>query len=134
MAKKEISAPEQTPVETNEELVSIYIDPVATHGGLTTNEKRYVGWVKVPKDIAQDLQRRVEEYIETQDFLHNPKRKIRIKNSMVIETHFCADPNQYGDNPKFSKEYGLLDPWQWQFVPESEKARLKQLRFDLYGY
>jgi hypothetical protein len=115
--------------------VRIYIDPVITDGGLRTNDKLYVGWVNVSQDIAQDLQRRVEECQEIKNFLQNPTRtKVRIKNFYVMEKQFLADPSENYGKKDFTNEYGLLDPWQWQFIPKEVQEELKERRKAIYGY
>jgi len=119
----------------SEPLVKILIDPTITDGGLRTNDKLYVGWVTVPQNIADDLQRRQDECQEVKNFLQNPGRaKMRIKNFYVMEKQFLADPAENFGKKGFTKEYGLLDPWQWQFIPKEVQEELKRTRNSIYGY
>lgn len=120
------------PKAPGNDLVEVFIDPVATDGGLVTNEKRYIGHVKVSRDIADDLMRRVAEYAEVKNKLFNPRQKIRIKNHTVIEQLYLADPAENAMKPGWTNEYGLLDPWQWQFLSPKAQEDLKNLRKALY--
>lgn len=121
--------------EKKEKLVDFFIDPeLVDRKGLVINEKRYIGKVKVTQDQADDMQRMISEYQETQRRLHDPSQKIRIKNSMIIEELFLADPKTRGNEKGFSKDFGLLDPWQWQFVNENHKKYLQEQKKALYGY
>lgn len=125
--------PEAVP-SSEENLVTIIIDPKATDGGLSINGKKYIGKMKVPEHIAEQLMENMQVYAETKNKLFDPSQKIRQKNSLVVEAQYMADPAEFSDNKKFSQEFGLLDPWQWQFVAEPEKARLRELKTSIYGY
>lgn len=119
--------------QETEDLVEVYIDPVATDGGLMTNDKRYVGRVKVPAHVAEDIMRRIAEYAEVKNLLNNPRQKIRIKNHYVIEKMYLADPSENSMKPGWTREYGMLDPWQWQHLTPVAQKEMKELRFALYG-
>ena len=121
-----------------ENLVRIFVDPQLTRGGLRNITKEgshlYVGWVDVPQDVAQDLQRRIDEIREVHDAMTNPRQKIRIKNFELIENQFLADPEAYQNRKGWSKEYGLLDPWQWQYLTKEAQQRLITTRKQLYPH
>jgi len=138
MSKKEevsdTSKVDETKAPGNQEvLVEIMIDPVATDGGLYTNERRMVGKVKVSRDEADDIMRRLQEYAEVKNKLHNPNQKIRLKNHSVIEQLYLADPAENSFKPGWTAEYGLLDPWQWQWLTPIAQKQLKDLRYNLFG-
>jgi hypothetical protein len=125
--------------KAQENLVRIFIDPQLTRGGLRTfdatgGSKLYIGWVNVSQDIAEDLQRRIDEIREIHDAMMNPRQKIRIKNFEVIERQFLADPEAYEKRKGWSKEFGLLDPWQWQHLTKVAQERLINTRKQLYPH
>jgi hypothetical protein len=113
--------------------VRIYIDPKATDGGLTTNEKKLVGYVEVSEEEAEDIARRLREYAEVKERLHDPNAKVTIKNSYVIEQLYLADPATNRNKPKWTDQYGLLDPWQWDKLSKPFQEELKARRYALYG-
>lgn len=131
---KDITETTPTPKPVSDDMVTIIIDHKETGGGIRINDVLYTGEVTVPKPLARQLMIIQQEYLETKRKLSDPTQKIRIKNARVIESQFLADPTIYGDSKGFSQELGLLDPWQWQFVPEPEKQRLIQLKKAMYGY
>jgi len=113
--------------------VRIYIDPKATDGGLSTNEKKLVGYVEVDEKEAEDIFRRLQEYAEVKERLHDPNANVTIKNSYVIEQLYLADPATNRNKPKWTDQYGLLDPWQWDKLPKQFQEELKERRYALYG-
>jgi hypothetical protein len=113
--------------------IRIYIDPKLTDGGFTTNGRRLVGYIEVDEEEAEDLKRRLEEYAEVKERLHNPSAKVTIKNSFVIEQLYLADPATNRNKPNWTDEYGLLDPWQWNKLPKEFQEELKARRYALYG-
>lgn len=122
--------------ESAEGLVEVFIDPVMTRGGLMTNGVKYIGRVKVTPDVAEDLMRRQEEIQAVNNWQYAPtknKPPIKIQNHQIIEQQFLADPENRG-RKGFTEEYGLLDPWQWQFLAPSFQAYLKETRKQMYGY
>ena len=123
--------PEAQPTE---EMTNIYIDREATDGGIRINDKLYVGDCYVTKTTANELARIQREYGFVKNKLHEPMQKIKIQNHTVIERQYLADPSQQGNNPGYNQEFGLLDPWQWQWIPETEKNRLRKLKEGMYGY
>ena len=113
--------------------IRIYIDPKLTDGGFTTNGRRLVGYIEVDEEEAEDLKRRLEEYAEVKERLHNPSAKVTIKNSFVIEQLYLADPATNRNKPNWTDEYGLLDPWQWNKLPKEFQEELRERRYALYG-
>lgn len=117
-----------------EEVMTIIVDHKATDGGITINGNKYIGEVTVPKGLARQIMDNMQAYAEVKNKMFDPSQKIRNKNSFVTERAYLADPSEHQGNPRFSMEYGLLDPWQWQFVAEPEKERLRKLKISIYGY
>ncbi len=113
--------------------VKIYIDPKETDGGLTTNSKRLVGYVELDEKEAEDIFRRLAEYREVKQRLHDPNTKVTIKNSYIIEQLYLSDPATNRNKPGWRDEYGMLDPWQWEKLPKEFQDELKQRRNALYG-
>ena len=129
---KEIK-PVKTTEASPEPLVTVVIDRKMTDGGIRVNDILYVGKVKVTSEQAEDLLRIQEEYLETKQKMSDPSQKIRIKSSAIIQKYYLADPSQFGNHPQYTKQYGLLDPWQWQFISDSFKEELKRQREAMYG-
>ena len=129
-------AKEIKPVEAKvtSDLVTIIIDPKRTNGGVRVNGKRYVGKVSVTSDQAEDLLRIQEEYAASVDKLTNPSTKLRNQSLETSRKAFFADPIQFGSHPRFSKVYGMLDTFQWDFVPEADRLEWQQERMGLYNY
>lgn len=123
-----------TETPSPEEIVTIIIDPKMTDGGIIINGRRYVGKVKVPQSQADDLLRVQSEYFATKQKLNDPSIKLRNQNVDVSKKFFMADPLQFASNPRFSKVYGMLDPFQWDFISEKDKEDWKQEREGLYNY
>lgn len=118
-----------------EEMMTIYIDPKRTNGGLRTNfNKLYVGKKTLPVELAEDLLRRQEEYAATVSKLTDPS--IKLKNQSIEQSRkfFIADPVQHGNNPKFSKVYGMLDPFQLESISELDLEEWKDERMGLFNY
>lgn len=113
--------------------IRIYIDPKLTDGGFTTNGRKLVGYIEVDETEAEDLKRRLEEYAEVKERLHNPAAKVTIKNSFVVEQLYLADPATNRNKPNWTDEYGLLDPWQWSKLSKEFQEELKARRYALYG-
>jgi len=83
------------PEVTKKDLVNVFIDPeMVGKGGIQINEKKYVGHVKVPQDIADELIRIQEEYWETVKKMKDPNISVRMKNDFQKEILFLADPNE----------------------------------------
>lgn len=121
--------------ENTEGLVEIMIDPVMTRGGLMTNGTRYIGRVKVPTHVADDLMRRQEEIMAVANFQTadmKAKPKLKIQNHQMVEQQYLADPENRG-RKGWTDEYGLLDPWQWQWLSPSFQDYLKETRKQMYG-
>ena len=135
MTTKNISESKNAEKEISKETkkIRIYIDPKLTDGGFSTNGRRLVGYVEVDEEEAEDLKRRLEEYAEVKERLHNPSAKITIKNSFAIEQLYLADPATNRNKPNWTDEYGLLDPWQWHKLPKEFQEELKARRYALYG-
>ena len=121
-------------VSEAEEMMTIDIDYKATDGGITINGTKYLGEQTLPKPLARQILDLVAQYSEVKNKMYDPSQKIRNKNSYVTERAYLADPSEHQGNPRYSMEFGLLDPWQWQFVSEPEKARLRKLKTSMYGY
>lgn len=117
-----------------QEMMTIIVDPKATDGGIIINEKRYIGEMKVPVALGRQIMENMQTYAEAKNKMYDPSQKIRNKNGFEIEKAYLADPSEHSTNPRFNQEFGLLDPWQWQFVAEAEKDRLRQLKTSIYGY
>ena len=128
-----VSESKNAEIESKTKKVRIYIDPKLTDGGLTTNGRRLVGYVEVDEQEAEDIFRRLQEYNEVKERLHNPTAKVTIKNSYVIEQLYLADPATNRNKPGWTDEYGLLDPWQWNKLPKQFQEELKERRYALYG-
>jgi predicted RNA-binding Zn ribbon-like protein len=124
--------------DEGENLVQVIIDPKLTNGGLrtitSTGVKRYVGKVKVPADLAEDLLRRQTEYAATIQKLNEPSLEIRNQSIGTSYKAFMADPAQHGKNPGFSRETGLLSRFQWEFISDKDKEEWKEERMGLFGY
>ena len=118
---------------TKTKKIRIYIDPKETDGGLSTNGKRLVGYVELDEKEAEDIFRRLAEYREVKQLLHDPSTKVTIKNSYVIEQLYLADPATNRNKPDWRDDYGRLDPWQWERLPKEFQEELKQRRYALYG-
>jgi hypothetical protein len=75
-----------------------------------------------------------EEYSATIDKLTNPS--IRLKNQSITTTRraFMADPVQFGQHPKFSKEWGMSDSFQMSHVSKTDLIEWQQERMGLYNY
>lgn len=116
------------------DMMTVIVDHKATDGGITINGTKYIGEVTVKKDIARQIITNMQEYAEVKNKMFDPSQKIRNKNGFVTERAYLADPAEHTGNPRFSMEFGLLDPWQWQFVAEPEKERLRKLKTSIYGY
>lgn len=69
-------------IPKKETLVEMIVDPEMTDGGIRINEIKYVGLVKVPKDIAEELSRIQSEYFETKKRISDPSTFIRSKSSV----------------------------------------------------
>lgn len=135
MAKDTLETiPEAKPSSSKEEMMTINVDYKATDGGITINGNKYIGEVTVPISLARQIMDNMQAYAEVKNKMYDPSQKIRIKNGYVIEAQYLASPEEHMDNKRFSMEFGLLDPWQWQFVAEPEKARLRKLKTSMYGY
>ena len=117
-----------------EEMMTINIDYKATDGGITINGMKYLGEQTLPKTLARQILEIASEYAEVKNKMYDPSQKIRNKNGFVTERAYLAEPADHIDNKRFTMEFGLLDPWQWQFVAEPEKARLRKLKTQMYGY
>ena len=118
----------------DEPMVDIYIDPKLTEGGLRTNDTRYVGHVRVPKHVADDLQRRLEEYGEVRELRNEPNAFVRQKSSFTVSKLFLADPAQNKHKKGWSDKYGLLDPRDWGYQTIAFRRELVSLREQLYGF
>lgn len=117
-----------------EEKMLIFIDPKRTNGGLRTNGKNYVGKITVPVHFAEDLLRRQEEYAATISKLTDPSVKLRNQNIDISRKMFMADPQSYGNHPKFSRITGMLDAFQLEFVSPKDLEEWKEERMGLYNY
>lgn len=132
---KDIS--ESTPTPKATEMVTVYIDPEDTDGGLWTNFERWVGEKTVTREVAQDIQRRIKEYKQVVKKLSDPDTFIVMKNAQQIENAYLATKAANLAKVKsgeWSEEWGLLDPRQWEHVSETEKKRLRALKQTLTGY
>lgn len=116
------------------DMITIFVDRKETMGGISINGKRYIGEITVPRPLGREIMRIAAEFKETRNKLNDPSQKIRHKNSQVIENLYLANPEDHAGNPNFSREFGLLDPWQWQFIIEPERKRLKELKRSYYDY
>ena len=116
--------PEVKPAQS-EKMLTINIDPQETDGGLVINGKRYIGEYTLPEPIARQMLENVAQYKEVKNKMFDPNQKIREKNIFNIEQAYMADPSQHRGNSGFTQEFGVLDPWQWQFVHENEKYSTK---------
>ncbi len=134
MAKTINDASESKNAEgTKNKRVRLYIDPKETDGGLSTNGKRLVGYVELDEKEVEDVLRRLTEYREVKQRLHDPNQKVTIKNSYVVEQLYLADPATSRNKTGWRDEYGMLDPWQWEKLPKEFQEELKARRFALYG-
>jgi hypothetical protein len=117
-----------------EDMVLINIDPKLTDGGLWTNGKLMVGKVKVPESVANDIQRRLDEYAEIKAKLTDIDGRVvvREKNKDVIIAKFCADPREVSAKA-FSYQLGTLDPIDWDAQTPEFQEYLKSYRMNLYG-
>ena len=77
--------------------------------------------------------RRQEEIAEINAWMHNPRQKIRIKNHFIVEQQFLADPEPNRGRKNWTEDYGLLDPWQWQFPTKEFRQYLVNLRLQMHG-
>jgi hypothetical protein len=128
-------APEITKKVVEEELENIFIDPeMVGKGGIRVNGKIFIGHIKVPKSIAEDLLRIQEEYWETVKKLTDKNISVRMKNDFQKEALFLADPNENANKKGFTKDYGLLPQREFLFCKSSFQQHLLDLRKQLYGY
>ena len=131
---KNLEETKVTDMPSVEEMVTIVIDPKMTDRGIIINNKRYVGKVKVPQSQADDLLRIQSEYFATKQKMTDPSVKLRNQNVDVSKRAFMADPLQFASHPRFSKVYGMLDPFQWDFIGEKDKEEWKQEREAIFNY
>ena len=121
-----------------EDMVTVIIDPKLTNGGLrtatATGWKNYVGKVKVPESLGEDLLRRQTEYAATVAKLNDPSVSLRNQNIDITRKQFMADPGQYGQRTEFSKENGLASRFQMSFISKQDLAEWKEEREGLFGY
>jgi hypothetical protein len=120
------------------EMATVIIDPKLTNGGLRTitsiGIKRFVGKVTVPVEEAEDLLRRQSEYAATVQKLNDPSLKLRNQNIDTTRKSYIADPEQFGSHPRFTKLYGMADPFQMSFISEIDKTEWAQERMGLFNY
>ena len=115
--------------------IIVMIDPKRTNGGIRVNGKLKVGKVVCrSQEEADDLLRIQEEYAAAFDKLRDPSIKLRNQSIETSRKAFIADPAQFAGHPRFSKVYGMLDPWQWQFVPQNDRLEWQEERMGLYNY
>jgi hypothetical protein len=125
----------ETPVRKEEELENIFIDPeMVGKGGIRVNGKIFVGHIKVPKSIAEDILRIQEEYWETVKKLTDKNISVRMKNDFQKEALFLADPNENANKKGFTRDYGMLPQREFLFCKPSFQKHLLDLRFQLFGY
>lgn len=117
-----------------EEMVTIIIDREMTDGGLITNGKLMVGEMTLPRHVAEDLQRRQEEYFETKKKLTNKDVTVRMKSDAQKESLFLADPEINQNKATFNRDYGLLGAKEWSYCSETFKQHLLEQRKQMYGY
>lgn len=140
MVNKPLKVEEPEVKSPEPELVEIYISPKDTDGGLYnlggTNgqDTRLVGYIKVTKEEARDIQRRVEEYKETKEHFQDGRTRVRCKSSEVLRKQYMADPGANSRKKNWTDRYGLLDPQEWQYLTDGFKRELKRERHQLYGY
>jgi hypothetical protein len=124
-----------SPAIKNEELENIFIDPdMVGKGGIRINGQLFIGHVKVPKTLAEDLLRIQEEYWETVKKLTDKNISVRMKNDFQKEALFLADPSENVNKKGFTKDYGLLPQREFLFCKPSFQEHLLALRKQLYGY
>lgn len=117
-----------------EPLVSVSIDRQMTDGGIRINGKLYVGTVKVPQGMADDLLRIQEEYFETKKKLLDKNVRVRMKSDFQKEALFLADPAVNEGKKNFTRDYGLLGREEWEYCHPVFKEHLLEQRRALYGY
>lgn len=124
--------------EEGKDLVTIIIDPKVTNGGLRTftetGVKRYVGKVTVPAHIADSLLQRQTEYAATIQKLNDPSVRLRNQNIDTTRRAYMADPEQYGNHPRFTKAFGMSDAFQMSFISEKDKQEWAEERMGLFNY
>lgn len=121
--------------EKEEEMENIFIDPeMVGKGGIRINGKIYIGHLKVPKGIAEDLVRIQEEYWETVKKLTDKNITVRMKNDFQKEALFLADPIENANKKGYTRDYGLLPQREWLFCKPSFQQHLLDLRKQLYGF
>ena len=117
------------------ELENIFIDPdMVGKGGIRVNGKIFVGHIKVPKDVAEDLLRIQEEYWETVKKLTDKNISVRMKNDFQKEALFLADPNENANKKGYTRDYGLLPQREFLLCKPTFQEHLRALRFQLYGF
>lgn len=117
-----------------EKMVTIFVNPRETDGGLWTNEKLIVGEYTCSENEANDIRRRLEEYAEVKAKMNDIDGRVHIreKNKDNIIARFCADPRE--QNPKqFSYELGTLHPLDWEAQTPAFRDWLKNYRKNMYG-
>lgn len=130
---KEVSTTPEVKLE-KEELVTVMVDRQMTDGGIRINGKLYVGPVKVPQGMAEDLMRIQDEYFETKKKLNDKNVIVRMKSDFQKERLFLADPAENSKKFSFSRDYGLLGEREWSYCSEPFKQYLLDQRRALYGY
>ncbi len=124
-----------TPKREVSETIIIVIDPKRTNGGIRVNGKRLVGKVKCKsQEEADDYLRIQEEYAASFAKLTDPTVKLRNQSIETSRKAFIVDPAEFGKHPNFTREFGMLDPYQWQFVPEGDRLEWQEERMGLFNY
>lgn len=130
---KEVSTTPEVTLN-KEELITIFIDPEMTDGGITINGKLLVGKIKVTESQATDYLRMQDEYFETKKKLIDKNVVVRMKSDFQKERLFLADPKEHAGRQGFSRDYGLLGAKEWSYCAPLFKERLLEQRQALYGY
>lgn len=117
-----------------EGMVLHFVDPKRTNGGIRINGKLYVGRVQVTPEQSEDLFRIEREYSATIDKLTSPEVVLRNQSIETTRKAFMADPNLYGNHPRFSKRFGLTTAFQMENVSETDRLEWEEERMGLYNY
>lgn len=118
--------------QKQEKLVEVTIPKEV--GFIFVNGIRYVGTVKVPQKQADDLQRIINDRMETVRAIHERNPQISIKSVEQIEKLFLAEAPDTDPKKGTKNDIGKLPEWQWNRLDKEYQKKLLELRKNVKGY